>query len=98
MNADLIKQQLTGPIEFGNTFDIATTLGKIQAKMQLMSIDTSTKKASTIEDELEKERITWFINQGKCPYCGTKLRRGKNDKNHIRRWWCIKDNIYLSKD
>lgn len=40
----------------------------------------------------EEYRVSKCINQGKCPYCDSKLIRGKKDKhnNYIRTWTCLK--------
>lgn len=35
-----------------------------------------------------KRRVNYFIQQGKCPYCGEKLTRGKKNKqNDYKRVW-----------
>lgn len=42
-------------------------------------------------DEKERKRVAWCLSQGKCPYCGNKLVRGKKDKkNGYKRIWTCK--------
>lgn len=77
---------------------ISTLMAAMQTKLQGMSQEEYTRRLKDIEDREERNRVLWFISQGKCPYCGTKLKRGKKDKNHVRKRWCIKCNIHLSKE
>lgn len=96
MRSDIYHDELL------DTIETAMTLPRIALEMkrrfEALSVEERTKRVKDLEDEKERKRVEWFINQGKCPYCGTKLKRGKKDKNHIRKWWCIKCNINLSKE
>jgi transposase-like protein len=49
-------------------------------------------------DREERNRVEWFVRQGKCPYCESKLIRGKKDKNndYKRVWHCPTCDINLS--
>ena len=69
-----------------------------QRKFNSLSPQQQTRRLTNIEDRKERNRVEWFISQGKCPCCGTKLKRGKKGHNHIRKWWCINCNTNFSKD
>lgn len=46
------------------------------------------------EKEKQKQRV-WSVQQGRCPDCNNKLRRGKKDKDNKRRWTCEKCKRYF---
>lgn len=77
---------------------IATLMTLMHTKVQGLSEEERIQRAKDIEERKERSRVEWFISQGKCPICSTKLKRGKKDKNYIRKWWCIKCNMYFSKE
>lgn len=83
---------------YGTSIGFGLALAALSTRLGSLSPEEQVKRLKDIEDIKERERVEWFINQGKCPYCGTKLKRGKKDKYHIRKWWCIKCNVNLSKE
>lgn len=68
------------------------TLGQ-QAKARFNALPKEEQERILKEraDEKERKRVNWFLSQGKCPYCGSKLERGKKDKkNGYKRIWNCK--------
>ena len=64
-----------------------------QSKARFKALPKDEQERILKEREVEKEhkRVNWFLSQGKCPYCGSKLERGKKDKkNGYKRIWNCK--------
>jgi predicted RNA-binding Zn-ribbon protein involved in translation (DUF1610 family) len=61
-------------------------------------IEEKQEEERRAQERKERRRVEWFIHQGKCPYCGKKLIRGKKSKEngYKRTWKCVNCNIELS--
>jgi uncharacterized protein with PIN domain len=75
-----------------SSFVMATcaTLAMLNQKSKSIPPEESIRLEQECQQAKKQQRIEYFIHQGRCPDCGSKLIRGKKDKrnDYKRTWTC----------
>ena len=65
-----------------------------KSRFKALPIEEQRRIEQERKDREERQRVSWFLDRGKCPSCTGKLARGKKDKhnNYKRELVCTKCN------